>query len=454
MERLSKVCPNCGTVNMDDAQFCENCGTGLQAAGPNYAPGTNPAQNNNGLIGQAVPNQNYNANNGYGMMSQPAQRKPIPKWVPILVAEIAALALCIYGLTGVWKKGGSPERAAENYFVHIANGDWEKAYGQLDVEDSEFINAELFEKAQAQECLGIVSNYQLSSQNNKAINELTSELSGLVEDLGLGEYLNQEEGSSLEQFVKIDYRIKGDTENNTYLAVLNKTPAGWKIGASGLIYKDYCVYVPKGAGVELDGISLKDNYKLPEGEYEDGGEFMDVYQIPQIFYGTHEIKITMEDMEDVIETFQIDYGSSQYYKESMKVKEEVLDALAQKAGENMQKIYSAAMAGKGFKTVENLFTSSEEARKGIKESYENLLSGLNEGSSQPTKANFQNITGDVYGSEVEMSFDYDLDYRYEDWWDEEWEVGNYKGEDQWVFQFVKEDGNWVQTNLGCEPLYY
>ena len=181
---------------------------------------------------------------------------------------------------------------------------------------------------------------------------------------------------------------------------------------------------------------------------------MDVYQIPQIFYGTHEIKITMEDMEDVIETFQIDYGSSQYYKESMKVKEEVLDALAQKAGENMQKIYSAAMAGKGFKTVENLFTSSEEARKGIKESYENLLSGLNEGSSQPTKANFQNITGDVYGSEVEMSFDYDLDYRYEDWWDEEWEVGNYKGEDQWVFQFVKEDGNWVQTNLGCEPLYY
>lgn len=457
MEGISKICPNCGTQNQGDARFCENCGTDLGAAGPNYAPGANSMQGNHGLIGQTPPNYSYNANHGYGtppLQAQPAQKKQIPKWAPVVLAEAVVLALCIYGAAGILKKGNSPERVAENYFVHMANGDWEKGYAELDVEDSEFINAEMYGKAQAQEAIGVVTNYQVNSSSNEALDELSSELSGLMDDLGLGGYLDQGENSSLEEVVKIDYRVKGDTENSTFLAAMNQTPKGWKVSASGCIYKDYCLYVPKGASVSLDGISLGDKYFVPEEERESAEEFMDAYQIPQIFYGTHQIKVTMEDMEDVTETFEIDYGSSQYYIESMQIKEEVLDTLVQKAGDNMQQIYGAVMSGKGFKSVESLFTANEGTRKEIKASYEELLAGMNEGSQQPTKINFQNMEGSVYGSEVEVRFEYDMDYQYEAWWGEEWDTGTYTGGDEWYFQFVKEDGNWVQANLGCGPLYY
>lgn len=438
------ICPNCGTVNLEDARFCENCGTDL---------GTVAGQNQ-----QASGNPVSGSFSSTSSLPQPAGKTPIPKWVPILIAETALLALCIYGIAMAAKNSHSPERVAETFFVHMANGDWEEGYSKLDAEDSEFINAKMFASANAQgNTLGVVTNYQLSAPyDGQGLDQLSQSVYDLAGSLGLEEYLEQESSSSLEKAFKVDYRAKGNTDNSTYLIMLNQTPEGWKVGASNFIHKDYRIYVPKGFQVSVDGIVLGEPYLIPEGEEGyDGDGYRDSYSIPQIFYGTHEIKITMEDMEDVSETIEIGYGDFQYSLEQIQLKEEVRDMLIQKAGENMQQIYNAAMAGKNFSSIENLISSDKELRQKAKEEYEELLADMNEGDTLPTRVIFQNIEGESDSSDsiVFISFSYQMEYKYENW-SGGWTENQYDGTEDWHFGFRKENGEWVQTNLGCERLYY
>lgn len=475
------ICPNCGANNLEDARFCENCGADLGVvAGVNLqtqnsqhgneVPCQSVGQDNtapNQILGQGsmVSSSSYGqggpASGAYGGIpnqSQPAAKKPIPKWMPVLIAETALLALSIYGNTVVLKNSKTPEQAAETFFVHIANGDWEEGYALLDAEDSDFINAKMYAELHKQDSLGIVTNYQFNtSYNNEALGEISQNLYDLAEELGVDGYMGQESGaSSLEKAVQIDYRVKGDTENSAYPMILNQTPEGWKVWTSNLICKDYCVNVPAGASVTLDGIALGEKYKVKEGEegYQEDSS-IDSYSIPQIFYGSHEIKITMEDMEDITEQFSINYGDSSYWKESMELKEEIRDSLLQKAGENMQKIYGAALAGKNFKTIEDLFSADAEGRREIKEAYDSLMAELNEGNDITTRIVFQDIKGASQGSgkTVGITFSYVRDYKYQGWFGD-WEDEKEDGDGQWDFYFTKENGTWVQTNLGCSKLYW
>ena len=437
-----KICPKCGTANLEDARFCENCGTNIE---------TFAAQ------GQQMSGSNYG-----GVSSQPqvTEKKPMPKWLLILIAETALLAFSIYGNTMAIRNGKSPEQAAESFFVHMANGDWEQGYSELDAEGSEFINAKMFAKTSAQNrTMGIVTNYQIGPlYDEQGLGELSQSIYDLAGGLGLEEYLEQESGSSLEKTFRVDYRTKENTENSAYLIMMNQTSEGWKVGASNFICSDYRIYVPRGFHVSLDGIELGETYLLQEGEEGYDGsdsDYIDSYSIPQIFYGNHEIKITMEDMEDVSESIKIGYGDSQYRLENVRLKEKVRDMLIQKAGENMQQIYSTALAGKNFNSIENLFSSNEEARKQAKEDYEYLLADLNEGEYLPTRIIFQNIEGksDSSDSIANISFDYIVEYKYESW-SGGWKNSQFDGTEEWTFGFRKEDGNWVQTNLGCQTLYY
>lgn len=474
-----KICPNCGAANLEDARFCEYCGTNLETAigkgqqgnSPMASPAASGSQygslgpNYNGSQANTGSSQGYGQGNyasgaysGMPGQAQQAGKEPIPKWVPVLIVEALLLALSIYGSTVALKNSKSPEQVAETFFVHIANGEWEEGYAQLDAEDSEFINAGMYAKLHGKDSLGIVTNYQFhTGYNGEALDGISQNLYGLAEEWGIDEYIGQESGaSSLEKAVQIDYRVKGDTENSSYPMILNQTPEGWKVWASNLICKDYRLYVPAGASVTLDGIALGESYKAREGEegyVEDSS--MDAYSISQIFYGSHEIKITMEDMEDVTEVFTINSGSDSYQMESMELKEEIRDSLIQKAGENMNKIYSAALAGKNFKTIEDLFSADGECRKEIKESYDSLMAEFNEGDDITTRIVFQDITGASKGSgkTVGLTFSYVREYKYKSWLDG-WTDEKDDGSGEWEFYFTKEDGEWVQTNLGCENLYW
>lgn len=436
------ICPNCKMAVREGNVFCENCGMNFRNV---------VIQNGTKFQGNYAPSQNpvlFPANQGMGYGQNPpamAEKKPISKWILILVAEVILFVLLIYSLMRIIEKNNSPERVAENYFVHMANGDWEEAYQELDLGEvnSNFINAEMFAKARKCTSLQVINNYQIIPDSGR-------------EEYKLGQALGGDE-SVLGKDIRIDYRVKGETENSSYTISLNNVAnSEWKVGTSYMICNDFRIIVPQGASVSVDDIALGKDY-LISGDYYINENRMDNYSIPYLFAGYHDIKVTMEGMEDVVDIFAAGYDSSiQYMLENMQVKSEVLESLLQKAADNMKQIYSAAMAGKNFNTIKSLFTEDEEILDQIRESYEYLLSELHEKNAQPTKISFRNLQGNINGYEtmVDVSFEYQVEYTYEDSWDGSLKNDVSEDNENLKFNFVKENGNWVQTNLGCSVLDY
>lgn len=429
-------CQNCGKPNNDDSVFCEFCGTKLEKETPSFPENDQPVTPENNI--SHIP---------YPMPSEPPQpRKPISKLTVILVIEIIALLAVAYGTYSVGKKGAGAEQTAMNYFINVANGDWEKAYQKLDVEASAFINPQMFAEANKANMLGSINTYEIDSAP--------------------GSQLDLLQESSLGKSITIGYRVKGDTENSYFTVNLNKQADKkyflfdhWKVSTSNLICKDYAIYAPAGASVTVDGILLDQAYLAPATEDASYGTAQDLYVIPQLFFGTHTVAVSMEDREDSVSTVKVafEYGDNQsFYIEPTPYRADVLSQLTQTAGANMQQIYNAAMAGKNFQTLAELFTTDEAYLNDIRTSYEYLLSGLNEGSSVPTKITFSDISGTTYpyDTAVDVSFAYEVEYTYEDWWSEERKSDRYQGTGTWRFYFVKENGTWVLANLGCDTIYY
>lgn len=401
-------CPNCGSKNEDSALFCENCGAPMEEA----------------------VQETYKAADESTVRTA---GKQLSRQKVILAVEVLLVCLALYGLYRTAEKNCSPDSIAEKYFVSRANADWNEIYNCLDIEKSEFTSEEMFALANRGNSLGEISNYR--------VNPLAPDFAD----------------SSLGTTVNIDYRLKDDPDSEHSFEVSMNRQAGksclffdkWKVGTEGWINRDFYFYVPAGANISVDGIELGKSCRK-EKDDEDGYE---AYCIPCIFTGFHDLKVTMEDMEDVEQTVKIEKNDDSYYTGEMHLKKEVLDALKQKAGENMQQIYVAAISGKSFPSVEKLFTAEKDTRQEIRKDYENLVSGFHDSSSQLDKVSFDNIRVSADGSSVSILFDYTVDYTYEDWWGDE-EHGTYEGSEELSFDYSREDGSWVQAGLGCTYLYY
>lgn len=421
-------CQNCGTKNADDALFCENCGEKLEEQELQVI--------------QNIPTIYYD---------QVSVKKPFSKLLIIITLELFSIILLIYGIVTFGKNFFSAGQEAEGYFVCMANGDFKKAYKKLDLMESEFITVEQFQRANAGHSLGIVGNYQLQKNN---MDSMIKQKNPLSEEVTI-QY--QAEGSSLEYYV-----------------TLNRQPGkryylfdDWKVDASSQICKEYMVYVPKGAKVILDEIPLSEKYLVDSNHFakeflDDYGQSLpnsafDVYQIPEIFYGVHNITVSMEDMEDVVQKVQITETDKEYQLNTMRMKQEVVEKLIQVAGKNMGTIYHAAICSQDFRDITSIFTSDKGLLPDIEECYQELMSDLQENSSKPYSIQFHSISGralPAYGSSVHISFAYDLAYTYEDWWSGDMQKNVYSGNEELTFEFVKENGRWVQSSLGCKSLYY
>lgn len=415
-------CQNCGTKNSDDAVFCESCGTKLER---------------NDIPVEQTPVQMLENGPADVTQAAPAAHKPVPKWLVILIVEAVALIAVFYAAFALAKRGFSEERMAANFFVEMANGDWEKAYEKLDVEESEFINAKMFALANKNNSFGSINAYSVEKQGGA--------FGDLIANTGLG------------MAVDIKYRTKGSNSDSTYEVILNKQGRkklllfdDWKVSTDQLICNNYQIQVPDGANVVFDGITLSDSYRS-----SDAGDYGTYYTIPQIFRGSHTLTVSKENFEDVTRNITVSSSYDEYSVSNMTMKKEVLEELIQLAGKNMQTIYTSAIEGKKFDTIADLF--AKDAKEDVEDSYSNLLSNLSgNGSSVPYKLKFHNIQGSAYtnGTSVSISAEYHMEYSYEDWWDGSLQTDSMDSNEQFTFDFVEEDGKWVQTNLGCYTLYY
>ena len=420
-------CQNCGNFNSDDSVFCGECGAGLEKTDEittsekvKHTPEEQTAPE-----GKSRPNIN------------------VSKTMAFIVAEAVVLFLIIFGVIKFGKICFEPERVASNYFVNMANGDWKEAYDKLDVDESEFINRKMFILTNQNNEMGKVSNFLAQNPSNEIENILNG-------------------SSGLGTVVDIEYRTKGSNSNSDYEVVLNKQAKkqffffdNWRVSTQNLIYKDYCISVPKDAVVVLDGKTLDSKFLDSDTSENEYGEGVENYVIPQIFGGTHTIEVSKEDYKEIVDLVEVDYDASYYTVDNLQLKDEVVQQLMQSAGEDMQTIYSAAMTGKDFTTIQDMFATDclEEAERDYNLLLSSLVMDENRGIE---KVDFRNIRTTAYtdATVVSIEADYNVQSFYKNFWNEEINRNNSDFSDVMRFEFKKENDKWVLTNLGCNDLYY
>ncbi len=446
-------CQECGTYHDDDAIFCGECGVRLDKGEP-VQSNVEPAEPIIDFLKPTVelteepiqPAEPTVQSTVKKAATKPKASLHLSKTSMVLIVEALVLVLVICGMAFLAKKCFTPEQEAVNYFVNIANGEWEKAYEKLDVVESEFINANTFAAANKYNSLGVINAYQVREIQDEEMTELLYQQTALGRD------------------VYIDYRLKGSTYDSTYMVSLNKQPEkqylffdSWKVGTSNLICENFYVYVPTGAVVTIDGTVLSDAYAvMTDGTGTYAEEQITEYIMPQIFMGAHEITVTMEGKQTVTETIHIASSYYEYYLTQMYWTEEAMQELIQTAEASMQQIYAAAMDGQPLESISSLFTTHEFYLEEIQYDYKYLQESLRDTAYVPVKISFSDMQGSMYDTEttVTIDFTYEVEYYYENWWTSAMEQDIYVGSEQWYFNFVKENGKWVLTNLGCETLYY
>lgn len=424
-------CEKCGSKNPNDAVFCENCGAPLQNM-------MEQPVNENVVLNNEMLNSNQSA--GIPVINTPVvqkpQRKPVSKLTIAIVAEIVA-AICLVCV--LYESGRSyfgADQCAKEFFEHLANAEWGDAYEMFNIDESTFINKKAFESAERVKSFENVVNYQVEKSTGTTANQISREINI--------KYSTKDSGSN-------SFRIAVNKSKNKKFYLYDE----WNINPDAYICESYMIYVPSGATVSFDGVTLDDKYIYDT--YSDNTR--DVYSIPKFFEGCHDIKVTKDGMEDVTELVYISESFEEYNLEKMKIKDETAETIENLAYENIRKIYTAAVKNESFLSIEDLFTKDETNLEDIKESYEYLCEGLNEDYYNPYRIEFGDITekvvSDSYNNsyiEVDFGVSYTAYYTYV-YWDGDKEDEETSGSKNISMDFVNENGKWVQTNLGCTGIY-
>lgn len=420
-------CQNCGTKNNDASVFCENCGARLEKpvdVAPQSVQQEQPVQQ---PVQQGQPVQQS--------VQQPKPKKPVSKLVIAVAAEAVILVASIIVFFNIGNSVYGPEKVAEKFFVEVANQNFKEAYKVLDVEESDFINEKTFQNAKCNVELSEVKDYKVRKTR----------------------------GDDDEKEVEILYKTKGSSSKRSYDISLNKQDdknmlffEDWQISPDAMLVEDFQVSVPNGAEVTVDGVKLGKDYLKTKQFDED----YQIYEIPEIFAGEHQIVVNKEGMEEVralVDT-DIDYGYELYDYE-MHMDEKLLEEAANVALADFETIYTAAAQAKEYDAVADLFSVDADGEY----DYEDIVYGLT-GSSYKTlnKISFSNVeavSGESYLDTdktcvaVEVEFDYNVDYTEEDWFGE---ITNetYDDSSYIYMDFVYEDGEWKLAEISGGYIYY
>ena len=495
-------CPNCGQKNGDDAVFCMRCGSRIPDAvqpepmqpepirsepiqpepmqpepirsGPMQADTMQPGEDPYGEIPDAAagpaddvydydayygqsavrPDDRqmggrrrisaasarlernraaYGGGYGYGYGRTPyAPRAAVSKWMLAAAAEFCALMFVIYLAAGAISQINSPEKTAERFFVSLVNGDMRKAFDSLGVEESVLVNADTFRLAVSEQDLSRVTNYTVRSDSG---------------DTG---------GSGLGKTVTVLYRNEGD-ENDSYMDI-NVIKSGkkneWYVSSNAYFSSNVRITVPSGGSVTVDGISLPEEYA--EQNQDENGRETAVYTIPKIFKGTHYLTVSAAGREDASRTWSVYSDEDSCDMTDLLYSEEAVAELQQLAVSNMYQIYEAAMAAQDFSAVSGLFTGDPERQADIREDYDYLKERFGNDSTRVSAISFQEIRASTWNSQtdVDLSFAYTGNYIRVDSWNNTTSTETIEDTGSLHFEFVREDGAWVQTQLGCSSLYF
>jgi uncharacterized Zn finger protein (UPF0148 family) len=433
-------CPNCGKENEDGSLFCEACGGKILEEQQVVENKRTSAEDKASEISSYYNNTSSN-NVKVAVVKKPLSLK---KKIGIIAGVVIVALVVTFYVIG--NKLSNPEKVAEEYMQCQVDKDWDKMYDYLSIEESDFINRDLFLKSKAQE------------SDEEEISSFT-----VVGDSG-----KDNSSDDLEKSILVKYKSKNGSNSDGDILKLVKQEEKfllffdkWKVSSENILDEDYKFGVPIGTTAYLDGIEITDKYK----DETNKDNYYDKYKISEVFSGGHTIKLTSPIYEDY-EEYKSEGDFSFLERQDLKLKQESKDATTEIAENFLQTYYDSAIALKKFDEITSYFSSDENVLKNEKSSYGSLLKEVKPDEKSDIglkKVTISNVSveadkGTIYTGEVEVTVNYDYEYsgtRKQYFSDEvvDFSSDGVKSGTTHIY-FTYEEGKWVIKDMNSLTLYY
>ena len=448
-------CPECGKNNLDQAVFCEDCGTMIKAnAAPSTAVNVAPTVETHTaspVEAYAAPSMEGNAANmtvpsmqGHAEeMRMPEVQRPqstttmgpqgggagyprksMSKLRKFILVELILLVAVCFGFYKMGMLNTSPERVAKEFVMDMNERNWSSLYDRLWIMEEKFTSKEMLGKGFPKGDPVPAKNYSISETD---ISENRNAATVWVEFMvpGRGE-------SSM-----IGVSLVKDEEKRFFLFDT------WKVVPDFMVY-DYSLEVPKGAKVTLGGVELDASYKVDEDDA------LSYYNIPAVFSGDYEILVSQEPMMEYRE--EVDTDDGYFSLQNMYLSDEIQRALIEKAGKLFDETYRAAFADKSFNEISSLFqgekTKVNPETEALRAEYDELAYYMRPGSDDVMRrmevydysAYADSFLEDGIANVV-VSIDFDGEY------EEKYPGANYSGYSYGTCSYYYEytNGEWIVT---------
>ena len=145
----------------------------------------------------------------------------------------------------------------------------------------------------------------------------------------------------------------------------------WNFKEWYVVPKDSCVTdveitVPADASFYLDGVQVGKKY------LKETADNVSIYKIPYLFLGGHTIELTEKQKDPYREIVLVQDNSSMEFLPDLKLNDSTGKTIADRAEESLDKVFTAAAAGKSFSTIKNEFSADTAVQKTAKEQYQQL----------------------------------------------------------------------------------
>ena len=414
-------CSNCGTQLPDDAEFCSNCGQKVGAApAPQQAPapsaGSNAAAKAEAAadkigaaaevaadkvgaaaevaadkVGAAAEVAVAKTSNFFQTKFLPGLKKYL-KW--IILGVVVILLIIAFFVTG--SVMSNPGRVVSGFLNNMASGNYAAAFQQLDVQESDFINGDLFAQYMADqgEDYSEYKDYKVMSYN-----DYVRQQAGQYGLSGLADAVTEDEGDGS----TLDYvAVAPDNDDGVRFTLVKQDSnfllfwPTYKIEADDIL-ADASIYTLSGSTVTIDGINV------PAGQPdEDTPEGLVPYTVPSLLAGSHDLVITNPLTEDYETNIRVYSGYTRSVT-SLELKDEVTQERYEASQQLVQTLVNGAVANTAFEDLGIDCTSDTDAVDNLKDEYNDLMDDFHNEDGTGLKS--VTFTGEY----TDRSYDNDLD---------------------------------------------
>ena len=269
-----------------------------------------------------------------------AKFRDLPMSLRILIVNLSLfLILCAaFFMAGAYLY--APQAAGRNYVEACLAGDWNSAYDVCQFPDSTFLSRKNYVNAMTWKA-------KQDGTDGQETPEIKSFFMRRKQNLETGE----------NRIYTVRYTLKGmsDSQEETLEIAVGDT-VKWNFKEWYVVPKDSCVTdveitVPADASFYLDGVQVGKKY------LKETADNVSIYKIPYLFLGGHTIELTEKQKDPYREIVLVQDNSSMEFLPDLKLNDSTGKTIADRAEESLDKVFTAAAAGKSFSTIKNEFSA-------------------------------------------------------------------------------------------------